>query len=461
MRGISLRLFKVRMVLVAVMLAVLWLFQVVFLENFYSTRQIRLMEDKVTGIAARIAEKGSDDPELRAEMTDLAEVYNLVIGIYDDSGASLFEAGRESSTGTSNFFDKHMQDIVAIALLGESVTKTEEQTRTGGRFLVLAIPAGDGVVASAVPLAPVVDTVSILKVQLGYVTVILLAVSFLLSLILSKRFVKPILKISGASRAIAKGDFSWDLDVEGDDEIADLARDINEMGQELGRTERLRKDLIGNISHELRTPLSLIRGYAETLRDVTGNDPGKRNKQLGIIIGETERLARLVDDILSMSRLDSGAAKPDLGVIDLSELAVNIAERFRDLSARTGIRLELVVGEGCRIMADRKYLEQVVVNLLGNAFTHANQSITVTVSKRDGLVELSVEDDGAGIRTEDLPRIWDRYYKGSDESSKGTGLGLAIVKSILESHGFSYGASNNQAGGARFHFSAKAAERVD
>lgn len=457
MRGISLRLFKGMMVLVSVMLAVLWLFQVVFLEDFYSTRQIGLMQDKISEIAAQIGEKGIDDQKLQAEMSEFSEVYNLVIGVFDSSGVSVFEAGGESSTGTQNFFDKHIMEVVTEALSGSTVNRTEEQTRTGGRFLFLAAPAGSGALAAAVPLAPVSDTVSILKVQLLYITVILLVVSFILSYILSGRFVKPILRITYAARKMAKGDFDVDLDVEGTDEISVLASDIKEMGIELGRTERLRKELIGNMSHELRTPLSLIRGYAETLRDVSGSDSEKRTRQLGIIIEESDRLSELVDDILSMSMLDSGASKPNLAAMDLSEVAADVSERFRDLSSRTGIRLDVYAEKGCMVVADRKYMEQVTVNLVGNAFKHGREKVVVSVSRHEGLVTLIVDDDGSGIVDEDLPRIWDRYYKGKGEGARGTGLGLAIARSILESHGFTYGAAGNESGGARFWFSAKSA----
>ena len=210
-------------------------------------------------------------------------------------------------------------------------------------------------------------------------------------------------------------------------------------------------------SHELRTPLSLIKGYAETLRDVTGHDPDKRARQLGIIIDETDRLSRLVDDILSLSRLESGAVTLSLDRLDLAELARQVAERFRDLSELSGSRLELELESGSLLRADRRYLEQVVVNLLSNAFRFARETVTVRVSRLGDQVELRVEDDGPGIPEDDLPRIWDRYYKGDHPGLAGSGLGLAIVKSILVSHGFLYGAKNRPTGGASIYFSAPAA----
>ncbi|WFF71768.1 HAMP domain-containing protein [Proteiniclasticum sp. QWL-01] len=272
MKGISLKLFQGMMILVTIMLACLWLFQIVFLEDFYSTRQIRLMQDKVSAVAARINTVGWEEPGLTIEIQEMAEVYHSVLGLYDSQGTVILEAGRESGEGTGKFYDKHMRELAEQTIQTKTVTVKEERTRTGAHFLVVACPSGDGVLAAAVPLAPVADTVSILKSQLAYVTGILLVIAFLLSLVLSRRFVRPIQNLSTYTRAIAQGGFAQDFAVAGNDEIAALSRDIREMGQELGRTERLRKELIGNISHELRTPLSLIKGYAETLRDVTGHD---------------------------------------------------------------------------------------------------------------------------------------------------------------------------------------------
>lgn len=143
MRGISLKLFQGMMILVSVMLALLWLFQVVFLEDFYSARQVGLMADKVTAIGERIVAGGLDDPQVSDEIRELAEVYNSVIGVYDAQEAALVELGRESSGGTGNFYDKHLKAVVELSLRGEPVTRIEEQTRTGGRFLVLARPAND------------------------------------------------------------------------------------------------------------------------------------------------------------------------------------------------------------------------------------------------------------------------------------------------------------------------------
>ncbi|UUM13338.1 HAMP domain-containing histidine kinase [Clostridiaceae bacterium HFYG-1003] len=457
MKGISLKLFQGMMILVTIMLACLWLFQIVFLEDFYSTRQIRLMQDKVSAVAARINTVGWEEPGLTIEIQEIAEVYHSVLGLYDSQGTVILEAGRESGEGTGKFYDKHMRELAEQTIQTKTVTVKEERTRTGAHFLVVACPSGDGVLAAAVPLAPVADTVSILKSQLAYVTGILLVIAFLLSLVLSRRFVRPIQNLSTYTRAIAQGGFAQDFAVTGNDEIAALSRDIREMGHELGRTEQLRKELIGNISHELRTPLSLIKGYAETLRDVTGHDSDKRTRQLGIIIQETDRLSRLVDDILSMSRLDSGVVTLSLDRVDLSELARQISERFMDLSDRSGIRLTLELETGCTIRADRRYMEQVLVNLLSNAIRYARETVTISVSKKEDQVELRVADDGPGIPPEELARIWERYYKGAKSTNIGTGLGLAIVKSILESHGFSYGAQNLDTGGASLFFAARIA----
>ncbi|MBP8819180.1 MAG: HAMP domain-containing protein, partial [Syntrophomonadaceae bacterium] len=183
--------------------------------------------------------------------------------------------------------------------------------RFGNEFMLIGLPVYinqelTGGLLLSFPLAPVEDTAAILQRQLFYISLILLAAASLLSFLLARTFTRPIVDIEKAAAQMAEGDFSARIDVKQQDEIGQLAKTINYLGQQLSQIDQMRKDLIANVSHELRTPLSLIRGYAETLRDVTGNDEDKRQKQLGVIIEEAERLSRMVDDILNLSRLQSG-----------------------------------------------------------------------------------------------------------------------------------------------------------
>ncbi|HEX3028332.1 MAG TPA: ATP-binding protein, partial [Clostridia bacterium] len=307
------------------------------------------------------------------------------------------------------------------------------------------------------PLAPVEDTASILKRQFFYITAILLASSLLIAWKISKSFTKPILEIEKATESMAKGDFTARIKLNKQDEIGKLALSINYLGEQLSKIEQLRKDLIANISHELRTPLSLIRGYAETIRDVTGESREKREKQIGIIIEETERLSGMVDDVLNLSQLQSGYVKLERVRFSIKELVEAVIKRYEVLSEKTQVTLLAKVDRDTVLEADKARIEQVLYNLINNAFNHTPQrgSIQVNVDVHKGAVRFKVTDTGSGINEEDLPHIWERFYKADRKDNKrsvGTGLGLAITKSILDAHHALYGVESIKGAGSTFWF---------
>ena len=244
-----------------------------------------------------------------------------------------------------------------------------------------------------------------------------------------------------------------DLKIQCKDEIGQLSVDISEMGQSLGQIDRLRKELIGNISHELRTPLSIIRGYAETLRDVTGDNPEKRSKQLDIIVKESERLGHLIEDVLSMSQLESGVIPLELKCFDLVKTLGEMSNRFNVVH---DIKLQCNV-ESILVKADKARIEQVLYNLIGNAVQHSESQdpVEMVVSVQGDGVKVAIRDYGHGIASDELPFIWDRFYQSKNtENGKpsGTGLGLAIVKAILVNHKVNYGAASEVGKGSTFWF---------
>ena len=333
--------------------------------------------------------------------------------------------------------------------------------RFGNEFMLIGLPVyinqelAGGLLLSF-PLAPVEDTAAILQRQLFYISLILLAAASLLSFLLARTFTRPIVDIEKAAAQMADGDFSARIDVKQQDEIGQLAKTINYLGQQLSQIDQMRKDLIANVSHELRTPLSLIRGYAETLRDVTGNDEDKRRKQLGVIIEEAERLSRMVDDILNLSRLQSGHFELNKSIFSIRNLADNVAKRYDLLSKQKEVSIIMEMSDEQLVEADAARIEQVLYNLINNAFnnTDAGGIITIRDMYNGSSVRVEVTDSGSGIPEEEISRIWDRYYKA--EKSKGitvgSGLGLAIVKAILEAHGAAYGVESKKGVGTTFWF---------
>jgi two-component system phosphate regulon sensor histidine kinase PhoR len=225
---------------------------------------------------------------------------------------------------------------------------------------------------------------------------------------------------------------------------------------ELRRLESVRKEFVANVSHELRTPLASIRALVETLEAGAIDDPEVSTEFLGRIVGETDRLTALVDDLLDLARLESARSQVHPEPLDPRDLLTRAAERLRPQTERAGLDLRIAVPAGLPpTLADRARVEQVVLNLVHNAikFTPAGGSITVAAQAADGMLEVTVTDTGTGIPEGDLARVFERFYK-SDRSrrSEGTGLGLAIAKHIVQAHGGSIRAEQPAERGATFVF---------
>ncbi|MPM94006.1 Sensor histidine kinase RcsC [bioreactor metagenome] len=322
-------------------------------------------------------------------------------------------------------------------------TETEE-----ARYALLSRAADGGTLLIVFSLVDVSEASRALLQQLWVITAVLLFAALVLSIVLSRLFSRPIVGVTRAAECMAAGDYSVKTPVTTRDEIGQLTQALNELGEELSKAEHLRRELIANVSHELRAPLTIIRGYAETVRDVTWPNEEKRTAQLNAIVEESARLGALVSDILDYSKLQSAAESLEVIRFSCAEALGEAAARFDLATEQRGNAIELQCPSG-EIRFDRAQFTQVMNNLLDNALRHASSpsAIRVLCEARGGTMRISVENTGEPIPAEELPRIWDRYHrvpKRGEAGGLGTGLGLAIVKSILERHGVAYGVSSDE-----------------
>jgi len=232
-----------------------------------------------------------------------------------------------------------------------------------------------------------------------------------------------------------------------------VLRDVTELRQ----TERLRRELTANVSHELRTPLTSIKGFAETLLDGAMKDEETCRRFLTIINGETDRLVNLVDDLLDLSLLESKRVTLDLKPVDLGDLVAHTVDKLRPLALTSQLTLVQSAPSGLVVFADPDRLEQVLTNLVDNAlkYTPAGGRIEVQAAEVNSEVEIAVNDTGNGIRPEDLPHVFERFYRADrsrTRGSGGTGLGLAIAKHIVEAHGGRISVSSRVDEGTSFKF---------
>lgn len=455
MKKISVRLWIQMLLLIGVTLGLLWLFQVIMLEKYYLYSQTRNIKEQGTALAVDYAAEVPEEV-IGRQAEELSLKYNAIVEIFDTSGERVFGDG-SGPMMMGRTMDK--REVFSEASKGEITVRQVKHIRLNSSLLLVGIPVRQadriiGVVIISSPLAAIKETESIIKEQLLIVTVIMLMISLVLTYYSSKAFTRPILLINEAAAKMATGNLSVRLRVDREDELGMLSDTINDLSVQLQKIEQLRRELIANVSHEFRTPLSLIKGYAETIRDVTGNNPEKRNRQLEIILEETDRLKNMVNDTLNLSQMESEYIKPDIKSFDIWASVRNIRNRFAFMLEEKGQQLELS-GNGAAlfVMGDEPRIEQVLYNFVNNACSHTAPGglIRIEILENADNVRVRVIDSGSGIAVEQIPYIWDRFYKASAES-KGTGLGLAIAKRILEAHGSSFGVESEPGKGSSFWF---------
>ncbi len=223
------------------------------------------------------------------------------------------------------------------------------------------------------------------------------------------------------------------------------------------KTEHMRREFVSNVSHELRTPLSYLQGYTEALLDGMAKDSDEKQKYLNIIHEETLRLRRLVNELLDLSRIETGQIAIDKKMISINKIIERVIKKVEPAVDKRGVKIETQYEDLPMIAADEDRIQQVILNLVDNAirYTKSNGKIIIKASNSKGGIVVSIRDDGEGIPEDELPFIWDRFYK-TDKSrvrdKGGTGLGLAIVKNIVELHDGKVWAKNCKKGGAEFSF---------
>lgn len=267
---------------------------------------------------------------------------------------------------------------------------------------------------------------------------------------------RPLVRITQAARAMASGNYDQKVQVPQGGEIGELARSFNYMVTQVRASNQLLKDFVANVSHDLRTPLTLISGYAGSILDGTARDRAEVHEAVEVIADEAGRMQRLVDDLLHLTRLESGLKKFDQQPLAMREVVERTIRRVTAVDPGRTIANE-VDADLPLAYADEELMERVLMNLLSNAleYTPLDGTVSVTSSERRGCVEISVVDTGAGIAEQDQGRVFERFYRadrGRSRDKGHSGLGLPIVKEIVEAHGGSLNVKSQVGKGSTFSF---------
>lgn len=294
---------------------------------------------------------------------------------------------------------------------------------------------------------------------IGTVTVLVLAVVF--SFFASRFQIKRLKDFSQKAKRVAEGDYNVRFSGGGYEEYDNLAGALNAATDNLQKSEKLQHDIIANVSHDIRTPLTMIRAYAEMLRDLPLDDK-KRQKTASVIIAEADRLAGLTSDVLDYSRLSSGVTEFTFAPCNLSQVASAVIEQFGIMQERNGIKFVREIERTPAVLCDKSKIEQVFYNLIGNAVNYSgdDKTVIIRVKKCDDAVRVEIVDHGKGIESSELDAVWDRYYRSehATRTAVGSGLGLSICKSVLTAHDYRFGVQSELGKGSTFWFEAPVAK---
>lgn len=295
-------------------------------------------------------------------------------------------------------------------------------------------------------------------------SIIAFIVSIIYAYFIGKKITYPLVKLSQEVRKIGKNEnYRFELDKDSYIEINDLAYSLEELLKEQQKTEHFRRDIVANVSHDLRTPLTMIKAYAEMIRDLSGNNPQKREEHCDIIINEVDTLNELVSDLLDLSKLQADTVQLDLKRVNLTCLVKTVLDRLDIFKERDGYEFITDVDENCYCVCDSKRIEQAIYNLVCNAinYTGADKKVYVTLKEKDGKLRFSVRDTGKGIKQDELNRIWDRYYRANQtkRSVAGSGIGLSIVQNVLIRHDMDFGVESKEGEGSVFWFESNATKQ--
>ena len=452
--SLATKIFKYLAIFSLFILIFLFFFQVIFINTFYEWTKTRTIKNLAQDILVT-----ENDTSLYEKLDRVSYSENVCIELTNSNGDNLY------STYSSNC-NLRSKAIKRNFINSNKKTKTYNLVNnfTRAKSIMNATRLSNNLyIFISTSLIPLDSTINIIEQQLIIVSIVVLLLSIVVAYFISKRLSNPIIRISKAAKLISKGKLKTNFDSGSDiKELIDLTDALNDMKEELSKTEELQKDLMANVSHDLKTPLTMIKAYAELIFDINIDDKEKCKSNLNIIIEEVNRLNDLVNDILALTKVENDLDKLDISNFDLIKLIKRIVKQHNIYVIKDGYSIEFIYDNIDKLMisADKKKLEQVIYNLLNNAlnYTGSDKKVIIKVVEDDKSYTVMVIDSGKGIDKKEIDHIFDRYYRSKKNHKRyvyGTGLGLSIVKNILLLHNYEYGVKSTKNKGTTFYFKIK------
>ncbi len=511
-KSFKIKLWLFFLLFTAFIFIVLWLLQTVFIQNFYNYMLI----DNTKTAADTIAESCTDE-SFGDTIDELSLSNSILVYITDLNGEIIYSSdqfkglsskehrklndtksvffaressGNETSGGEGSSSDTSKPDEPAPGYSGSEASRHYDDVSRPpmpseyrslpegyGEFLTALESSDSGIYENttdglytygryiypddeeccvlyiSTTLDAVGPAVDIIRIQLIWVTIISLAMGFVLAWFIARGFARPVAKLTKKAEHIGQDDYNEDFKKGFCSELDELSEVLDETSGKLKKSRVFQRELLANVSHDLRTPLTMIKGYAEMIRDISRTDEEQCNADVEVIVREADRLSAMVNEILEYSEMQSIEIVPEAEAADMSAVVRRVCDNFKALYRSEGGEIKADIEEGIFISGDAGRLERAVYNLLDNAVNHNGDSkeILVELKRTEGKAKLSITDHGKGIPPEELESIWDRYYTYRQRDKKGvSGLGLAIVRQIVEMYGGECRAESEPGKGSTF-----------
>lgn len=433
-----------------VIFTVLWLLQTVFLQKFYNGMIIR----NAVKVADKIASE-SQNSDITSYIDDISRSNSILVFVTDTDGNIIYSSDEYKKShknrlknGRTDLRNEHQQYRELPENYSEFLSELNssadgiaeikaDDSYVYGRLIDYYGNDEKAVLYIGTTLNAVGSTARIIRIQLIWVTLLSIIIAFVLALFMSKSFSKPVSQLNEKAHKLGENNDDMDFNEGFCTELDELNKTLDTTSEKLKKSKDFQNELLANVSHDLRTPLTMIKGYAEMIRDISREDEKQCAEDVAVIVEETDRLTALVNEILEYSELQMYDSETVMNDVNLSETVSSVADSFEKLYSKDGYIFERIIADDIHIKGNVSRLQRAVYNLLDNAVRHAGEDklvgITLKTDNEKAIIEIS--DHGSGIAPDELEHIWDRYYTKRQRNGKGiSGLGLAIVKQIVSQH---------------------------
>ena len=430
--------------LIGILLIVIWLFQAFLINPYYEQRSKNNLKNK-------------GNKYYNAFVTDTADIDEISReGMMDNIHITIAVLETDTFTGEKKLVPKIGEQMGRFPMEFNERQLIEEYSpdkviyaddRSDIYLYVKAVDKDSYFIAST-RITPISATRMIISEQLIFISIFAIVIGFIFTFVASRSLSNPLEILTSQAVQLSKGNLDVEFTGKGYSEVENLAVTLSKAEKEIKSSDEYRRSITANISHDLKTPLTIIKSYAELIKDIYGDNEAKRNEALQIIIDESDRLADLVNDVLMLSKLESGTLKLELQDLDLSNLLKQCLTRF-EVRKNDGYIINTDIDDNLLVEADEKKMNAVFYNLIGNALNYSgdNKTIDVSLKKNNNIATFRVTNYGNPIDVDKQKKIWDEYYRDENthkRSTVGTGLGLSICKSVFVLHKLDYGVESNE-----------------